>query len=96
MAKGYFNGVLRELTVEEVNELNVTDAENFTHALEQVRLRRNEIIAETDYIITKHTEADTTIPTEWKTYRTALRDITNNLTTVDDVNAITWPTKPSE
>jgi len=28
------------------------------------------------------------------TYRQALRDITNGLTTVEQVNAITWPTKP--
>jgi len=27
-------------------------------------------------------------------YRTKLRDITNGLTTVDQVNAVTFPTKP--
>jgi hypothetical protein len=32
--------------------------------------------------------------TAWETYRQALRDITNNLTNVDDVNNVTWPTKP--
>jgi hypothetical protein len=32
--------------------------------------------------------------TAWETYRQALRDITNGLTTVDQVNAVTWPTKP--
>jgi hypothetical protein len=28
------------------------------------------------------------------TYRQALRDITNGLTTVEDVNNVVWPTKP--
>jgi hypothetical protein len=30
------------------------------------------------------------------TYRQQLRDITNDLTTVDEVNAVVFPTKPSE
>jgi hypothetical protein len=29
------------------------------------------------------------------TYRQALRDITNGVTTVEQVDAITWPTKPA-
>jgi hypothetical protein len=28
------------------------------------------------------------------TYRQNLRDITNGLSTIEDVNNITWPTKP--
>jgi len=28
------------------------------------------------------------------TYRQNLRDLTNGLSTVEDVNNITWPTKP--
>jgi hypothetical protein len=28
------------------------------------------------------------------TYRQSLRDITNGLSTVEDVNNVTWPTKP--
>ena len=28
------------------------------------------------------------------TYRTALRNLTNGLDTVDKVNDVTWPTKP--
>jgi hypothetical protein len=31
----------------------------------------------------------------WETYRQALRDITNNLTTVADVEAVVFPTKPA-
>jgi hypothetical protein len=35
-----------------------------------------------------------TISASFKTYRQDLRDITENVTTVDHVNAITWSTKP--
>jgi hypothetical protein len=32
--------------------------------------------------------------TAWGTYRQALRDITENLTTVEQVQAVEFPTKP--
>ena len=32
--------------------------------------------------------------TNWETYRQSLRDITNDLTTVADVEAVVFPTKP--
>ena len=60
--------------------------------LNQVREVRNQKLAETDWIVTMHKELGTNIPTAWKTYRQALRDITDSATSLDDV---TWPTKPS-
>ncbi|MGA0435819.1 MAG: hypothetical protein ACO3MV_09125 [Flavobacteriales bacterium] len=33
--------------------------------------------------------------TALRTYRQSLRDITNGLTTVEQVNAVAFPTKPS-
>ena len=38
-----------------------------------------------------HKEKGTNIPAAWKTYRDALRDITDSATSLDDV---TWPEKP--
>ena len=32
--------------------------------------------------------------TEWQTYRTDLRNLTNGLDTVEKVNAVEFPTKP--
>mgnify|MGYP006233586093 FL=1 len=32
---------------------------------------------------------------KWQTYRENLRDITDELDTVDKINNVTWPTKPS-
>ena len=44
----------------------------------------------TDWEIIKHQELGTSIPESLKTYRQALRDITNQSDPFD----ITWPTKP--
>ena len=59
-------------------------------ALENIRNKRNRLIAETDYLAL----SDNTLSTEMSTYRQALRDITNGITTVEQANNVTWPTKP--
>ena len=61
------------------------------HDMKMLRMERNAKLAETDWEITKHKELGTNIPTALKTYRQALRDITDNATSLDDV---TWPEKP--
>ena len=38
--------------------------------------------------------SDVSMSDDWKTYRQQLRDLTNGLTTVEQVEAVTWPTKP--
>ena len=59
----------------------------------QARLRRerNQKLAETDYLAL----SDNTLADNMKTYRQQLRDLTSGLDTVDKVNNVTWPTKPS-
>jgi len=59
--------------------------------LENVRIERNAKLAETDWVVTMHKELGTNIPTAMKTYRAALRDITDSATSLDDV---VWPEKP--
>ena len=56
-----------------------------------LRSVRNQKLAETDWVVTMHKELGTNIPAAWKTYRQALRDITDDATSLDDV---TWPEKP--
>ena len=90
MAKGYFNGVLRDLTTEEENSISVTDTDIFNHALEKLRITRNELLVETDF----YALSDVTMSPEMETYRQELRDITNGLTTVEEVNAVVFPNKP--
>jgi hypothetical protein len=60
-------------------------------AMEDLRTKRNKLLADTDY----YALADNTMTEELITYRQALRDITNGLTTVEQVNAVAFPTKPS-
>lgn len=55
--------------------------------LRQLRVMRDEKLAETDW----WAGSDLTMTAEQTAYRQALRDITNNATSLDDV---TWPTKP--
>lgn len=62
----------------------------FEDAMENLRAKRNALLQETDY----HGVSDMTMSSEMTTYRQELRDITNGLTTVEDVNSVTWPTKP--
>ena len=66
----------------------------FDNAMANLRAKRNTLLTESDYIVIKAKETGTTIPTAWKTYRQALRDITENLTTVEEVNAVVFPDKP--
>ena len=66
--------------------------EKFEEAMQNLRAKRNMLLMETDF----YALSDVTMSTEMSTYRTKLRDITNGLTTVDQVNAVTFPTKPGE
>jgi len=57
---------------------------------DRLRRKRNQLLAETDYLAL----SDQTMSAEMTTYRQALRDITNGLTTVEDVEAVVFPEKP--
>jgi len=88
------NGVQVPFTAEEeaqrdAEELAWTNGA-FDRAMADLRSKRNRLLAETDYLAL----SDNTLTSAMTTYRTSLRDITNGLTTVEDVNAVTWPTKP--
>ena len=62
----------------------------FEIAMQVIRAKRDRLIAETDYLAL----SDQTLSAEMSTYRQALRDITNGITTVEQANSVTWPTKP--
>ena len=82
------------LTEEECAELETIRAAQPSEAdvlLSGLREVRNTKLAETDWVVTMHKEKGTNIPTAMKTYRQALRDITDSATSLDDV---TWPEKP--
>ena len=62
----------------------------FDMAMEDLRAKRNNLLADTDYLAL----SDNTMSAEMTTYRQSLRDITNGLTTKAQVDAVTFPTKP--
>jgi hypothetical protein len=59
-------------------------------AMETLRAKRNKLLADTDYLAL----ADNTMTEEVRTYRQVLRDITEGLTTKEQVEAVVFPTKP--
>jgi len=59
-------------------------------ALDNLRQKRNNLLTQTDYLAL----SDQTMNAEMTTYRQALRDITNGLTTVEEVEAVVFPERP--
>jgi hypothetical protein len=59
-------------------------------ALDNLRAKRNKLLAETDYFAL----ADNTMTEEMKVYRQKLRDITEGLTTLAKVKKAKLPEKP--
>ena len=73
------------MDADESAALDARRASDASWRTEALRVERNRKLAETDWEITKHKELGTNIPTALKTYRQALRDITNDYTSLDDV-----------
>jgi len=59
-------------------------------AMADLRIKRNAKLAETDF----HALSDNTMSADMTTYRQELRDLTNGVTTVEQANAVVFPTKP--
>ena len=96
--KKNINGIEIPLTQEEIAQKQEADAAYnagaFNRAIEDLRSKRNKLLTDTDYIVTMNLEAGNTVTADWVTYRQSLRDLTNGLTTVEQVNAVVYPTKP--
>ena len=97
MTKIQINNTLRDMTAEEQAEYDarqVTPPTAFEQSMIDLRQDRNKLLLECDWTDLPNAVLSDEKKTEWQTYRTNLRDITNGLTTVDDGNSVTWPTKP--
>ena len=62
----------------------------FDRAIADLRQRRNSLLSATDF----YALSDVTMSEEMTTYRQNLRDLPDGLTTVEEVDTVTWPTKP--
>ena len=91
------NGIEIDMTAEEISARQAEEAEwennkpsEFDIAIENLRDKRNNLLKDTDYFAL----SDQTLSDDMRTYRQDLRDITEGLTTVEEVNAVVFPTKP--
>ena len=62
----------------------------FDRSIASLRQRRNALLAQTDYLAL----SDNTLSFAMSSYRQSLRDITEGLSTVEQVNSVVFPTKP--
>ena len=65
-------------------------------ALDNLRAKRNKLLADSDYIVLADSNFTPAKKSEWMTYRTALRNLTQGLTTIEKVNNVAYPLKPSK
>ena len=89
------DGQLREMTDAEQKEYDdrntAWDNDAPNRRMVNLREKRDVLLAETDYMAL----GDVTMTDAWKTYRQALRDITDTTPSDDALSNITFPTKPS-
>ena len=68
-------------------QLPIVELDN---AMKDLRSKRNQLLQDTDF----HGMSDNTMSADMTTYRQELRDITEGITTVEQANAVVFPTKP--
>ena len=67
-------------------------------AMRRLRIHRDNLLKETDWVVTKASETGIAETTAWKNYRQELRDLPSSATPEIDgmfIKNVTWPTKPS-
>ena len=88
MGKILFNGIVRDMTVDEQKEYDaqmaIFAAEKPSRQLSQIRKIRNQKLFETDYLAM----SDNTMPDNIKTWRQSLRDLPQNNTTEEQYDAL--------
>jgi len=92
--KKLVNGILMDMTAEEISarqaEETIWNNGALDRALNNLRFKRNLLLTETDWLA----NSDVTMSSDMTTYRQALRDLTNGLTTVAQVKSVIFPIKP--
>ena len=98
MAHKLVNGIKVELTAEEIAQRQAEEQAwlngAFDRAMADLRQRRNGLLSSSDWTQLPDTTLTTAQKTSWMNYRTELRNITNGLTTVEQINAVVFPNKP--
>ena len=89
---------VNQITWHDGNPNNITKADieaqfpavELDNAMADLRYKRNILLQQTDF----HALSDNTMSADMTTYRQELRDLTNGVTTVEQANAVVFPTKP--
>ena len=88
------NGQRVELTAEEISQRESEEAAwnagAFDRAIANLRSDRDRRLAQTDWYALQ----DVTMSDAMRDYRQELRDLPAGLTTVEQVEAVNWPTSP--
>ena len=93
------NGVKVQFTAEEeaardTEELAWTNSA-FDRAMADLRAKRDKDLVDSDWTQLGDTTLTNDQKQAWMRFRTELRNITDGLTTVDDVNNLDYPDKPN-
>jgi hypothetical protein len=88
------DGIQIPLSAEEIAQRQVEEqawlAGAFDRSLASLRAKRNSLLAATDYLAL----SDNTLSAAMSSYRQSLRDLTEGLSTVEQVNSVVFPVKP--
>jgi hypothetical protein len=88
------DGIQIPLSAEEIAQRQAEEAAwnngAFDRSLASLRAKRNSLLAQTDYLAL----SDNTLSAAMSSYRQSLRDLTEGLSTVEQVNSVVFPTKP--
>ncbi len=97
--KKLVDGVLVDLTAEEIaaKQADETAWNNgaFDRAMENLRAKRNKDLQDSDWTQLTDNTLTSAQRNAWMLFRTELRNITDGLTTVEQVNNIDYPDKPN-
>ena len=92
--KSVYTGTIPTKAEVDAEQQKLLDGE----AMKRLRIHRDNLLKETDWVVTKASETGVAETTAWKTYRQELRDLPSSATPELDgmfIKNVTWPTKPS-
>ena len=92
--KSVYTGTIPTKAEVDAEQQKLLDGE----AMKRLRIHRDNLLKETDWVVTKASETGVAETTAWKTYRQQLRDLPSSATPEIDgmfIKNVTWPTRPS-
>jgi hypothetical protein len=92
------NGIKVPLTAEEIAQRQADElawnAGAFDRAMADLRAKRDKALLNSDWSVLNDVPLNPAMRSAWMNYRTLLRNITDNLITVEDVQTVTLPISP--